>query len=52
MQEALGLIQKSVNFSSITIAAPQGEAARDAVAFHGRCHVETLRGFLGLLCVH
>jgi len=36
MQEALGLIQKSVNFSSITIAAPQGEAARDAVAFVGR----------------
>lgn len=46
-------------------ATAQGEAARDAVAFRGttpvidgplmgheRCHVETLRGFLGMLCVY
>ena len=46
-------------------ATAHGEAARDAVAFRGttpvidgplmgheRCHVETLRGFLGLLCVY
>ncbi len=46
-------------------ATAQVEATRDAIAFRGttrvidgplmgheRCHVETLRGFLGMLCVY
>jgi len=36
MQEALGLIQTSVNFSSITIAAPRGEPRGSPLHFVGR----------------